>query len=54
MTKESVKEYVEFILGFCPKGTKIVATNEVHNFFDRKEISPEDSDYEEMPHKDVP
>lgn len=50
MSRESVKEFVDFILKFCPKETKIVNTNEVYNTFDKRHIFPDDSDYEEMPH----
>jgi dynein heavy chain len=35
MSRESVKEFVEFILAFCPKGTKIINTNEVYNTFEK-------------------
>jgi len=31
-----------------------VATNEVHNTFSKKLLTPEDSDYEEAPYQDVP
>jgi dynein heavy chain len=50
MSRESVKEFVDFILKFCPKETRIVNTNEVYNTFDKAHIFPDDSDYEEMPH----
>jgi dynein heavy chain len=51
MSRESVKEFVDFVLAFCPSDTKIVNTNEVHNTFaNKKLLTPEDSDYEEMPH----
>jgi len=53
LCKESVKEFVQFILKFCPVSTKIVSTKEVHNTFDKVLLTPEDSDYEEMPFKDV-
>ena len=54
MSRESVKEFVDFMLAFCPKDTKIVNTNEVHNTFDKRHIFPDDSDYEEMPHEGIP
>jgi hypothetical protein len=50
MCKESVKEFVSFILQYCPKGTKIISTKEVKNLFDKKMLTPEDSDFEEMPY----
>lgn len=51
MSRESVKEFVDFVLSFCPKATKVINTNEVHNTFDKKVLTKEeDSDYEEMPH----
>lgn len=53
MSRESVKEFVDFVLTFCPKSTKIINTNEVHNTFDKKMITEEDSDFEEFPHQDV-
>ena len=54
MCKESVREFVEFVLKFCPLDTKIISTKEVYNTFDKVLITPEDSDYEEMPFNDVP
>jgi hypothetical protein len=54
MCKESVKEFVSFVLNFCPTGTRIVSTREVHNTFNKKILTPEDSDYEEAPYQDVP
>lgn len=54
MSRESVAEFVTFILKFCPKDTRIVNTNEVYNTFDKPHIFPDDSDYEEMPHQDIP
>ena len=54
LCKESVKEFVHFMLAFCPLDTKIVTTNEVHNSFDKKRLTPEDSDFEEKPYQDVP
>jgi dynein heavy chain len=54
MCKDSVKEFVAFILSFCPLETKIVSTREVHNKFDKKLLTSEDSDYEEKPFQDVP
>jgi hypothetical protein len=53
LSRESVHEFVEFILKFCPEDTKIVSTKEVINTFKKKQLSPEDSDYEEMPFKDI-
>ena len=50
MCKESVKEFVYFILQYCPKGTRIVSTKEVKNLFDKKLLTAEDSDFEDMPH----
>jgi hypothetical protein len=41
------------VLKFCPLDTKIVSTKEVYNTFDKVLLTPEDSDYEEMPFKDV-
>jgi len=54
MCKESVKEFVEYVLKFCPLDTKIISTKEVTNTFDKVLVTPEDSDYEEMPFIDVP
>lgn len=54
LSRESVHEFVDFILKFCPEDTKIVSTKEVINTFKKKEISAEDSDFEEMPFKDIP
>lgn len=54
MCKESVKEFVAYVLKFCPLDTKIVSTKEVHNTFDKVLITPEDSDYEEQPFADIP
>jgi hypothetical protein len=54
MSKLSVQEFVDFVIGFCPKDTKIISTKEVHNTFNKKLITPEDSDYEEVPFQDVP
>lgn len=53
MSRESVKEFVDFVLAFCPKSTKIINTNEVHNTFDKKMLTEEDSDFEEFPHQEV-
>jgi len=53
MSKDSVREFVDFILCFCPKETRIVSTKEVYNTFNKKKLTPEDSDYEECPHQDV-
>lgn len=50
MCKESVKEFVKYVLSFCPKETKIVSTREVYNSFDKKLIGPDDSDFEEKPY----
>lgn len=49
MCRESVKEFVEYILMYCPTDTKIVSTKEVHNTFNKKMLTPDDSDYEEKP-----
>jgi hypothetical protein len=54
MCKESVREFVEFVLKFCPLDTKIISTKEVYNTFDKVLVTPEDSDYEEAPFKDIP
>ena len=54
MSKESVREFVDFVLKFCPLDSKIISTKEVHNTFDKVVLTPEDSDYEEMPYADVP
>lgn len=54
LCKESVKEFVAYVLTFCPRDTKIISTKEVHNTFDKVLVTPEDSDYEEMPFVDVP
>jgi len=54
MSKESVREFVDFVLKFCPLDTKIISTKEVHNTFDKVMLTPEDSDYEEMPYANVP
>mmetsp|Transcript_20736 Transcript_20736/g.31903 ORF Transcript_20736/g.31903 Transcript_20736/m.31903 type:complete len:452 (-) Transcript_20736:2401-3756(-) len=53
MSKESVKEFVAFVLKFCPLETNIVSTKEVHNTFNKKLITAEDSDFEEQPFKNV-
>jgi len=54
LCKRSVKEFVEFVLKFCPTDSQIVTTNEVVNTFDKVLLTPEDSDYEECPYGDVP
>jgi len=54
MCRESVKEFVRFVLAFCPINTRIVSTREVHNSFDKKVIGPDDSDFEEKPYQNVP
>lgn len=54
LCKESVHEFVKYVLAFCPRETAIVSTREVHNTFDKKLIGPDDSDYEEKPFQDVP
>ena len=52
--KDSVKSFVSFVLDLCPVSTEIVDTHDVRNSFNKKKLTPEDSDYEEMPYKDVP
>jgi hypothetical protein len=54
MSKESVREFVDFVLKYCPQGTKIISTKEVHNTFTKVVLTPEDSDYEAVPYEDVP
>lgn len=54
LCRESVHEFVDFILKFCPEETKIISTKEVVNTFKKKQISAEDSDFEEIPFKDIP
>ena len=54
MCKSSVKEFVDYVLAYCPEETKIVNTREVHNKFNKKMLTPEDSDYEEEPHQNIP
>lgn len=54
MCKESVKEFVDFVLTFCPTDTRIVSTREVHNTFNKRMLTAEDSDFEEKPYQDVP
>ena len=54
LCKASVKEFVEFVLKFCPTDTEIVTTNKVVNTFDKVLLGPDDSDYEEAPYQDVP
>ena len=49
MCKESVYQFVEHILRFCPVSTEIVSTREAKNVFAKKALQPEDSDYEEKP-----
>jgi hypothetical protein len=49
MCHDSVRDFVAFVLAFCPLDTRIVSTREVHNTFDKKALTPEDSDYEEAP-----
>lgn len=52
--KDSVKEFVEFITSYCPLKTEINNTHDVKNYFNKKLLTPEDSDYEEEPFKDMP
>ena len=53
--KDSVKEFVGFILDRCPTKTEIHKTNDVRNSFaNKKYLEPGDSDYEDMPFEDVP
>lgn len=52
--KDSVKDFVEFITSYCPLKTEIRNTHDVVNYFDKKLITAEDSDYEEEPFKDIP
>lgn len=40
--KESVKDFVEYILQFIPTETTILSTADVKNLFPKPEISPED------------
>jgi dynein heavy chain len=54
MSKESVREFVDFVISYCPRGTKIISTKEVHNTFDKVVLTPEDSDYEAVPYEEVP
>ena len=54
LATDSVAEFVEFILKFCPEDTKIISTKEVVNTFKKKQISADDSDFEEMPFKNIP
>jgi len=55
MCKESVKEFTDFILAYCPSQTKIVSTKEVHNTFaNKKMLTSEDSEFEDMPFQDIP
>jgi dynein heavy chain len=54
MCRESVREFVQYVLGFCPRESQIVSTREVHNFFNKTIIGPDDSDFEEKPYQDVP
>jgi len=49
MCRDSVKEFVKFVLAFCPLETVVTSTRMVSNTFDKKILTPEDSDYEEMP-----
>jgi dynein heavy chain len=54
LATDSVAEFVGFILKFCPEDTKIISTKEVVNTFKKKQISADDSDFEEMPFKNIP
>jgi hypothetical protein len=54
MCQQSVREFTEFILKYVPTDTKIIATNEVQNTFNKKIYTAEDSDYDELPFTDVP
>lgn len=54
MSKTSVREFVDFVLKFCPLESKIISTKEVYNTFDKVILTPDDSDYEAMPYVDVP
>jgi hypothetical protein len=51
--RDSVKEFVHYILEFCPEETEIINTNLVRNKFNKKMIGPEDSEYEEEPYKEI-
>lgn len=43
LCKESVKEFVDFMMKYIPKETKIISTAKVENFFEKlKDVSAED------------
>lgn len=52
--KDSIKEFVSFILGMCPLDTEIINTHDVKNSYNKKLLTAEDSDFEAMPFADVP
>jgi dynein heavy chain len=53
MCRSSVTAFVHYILKFCPTATEIVSTREVKNVFNKKMITVEDSDYEEVPFTEI-
>jgi dynein heavy chain, axonemal len=52
--KDSIHEFVAFVLEQCPADTEIRNTHDVVNTFEKKLLTAEDSDFEELPYKDVP
>ena len=49
LCKKSVYEFVSFMTAFCPIKTEIVNTKEVKNYFNKKILTEEDSDFEDAP-----
>jgi hypothetical protein len=42
MCKDSVKQFVEFVLKFIPTNTEIMSTSEVKNYFEKPALPVEE------------
>lgn len=55
MSKDSVKQFVEFVLKFIPKDTEIISTSEVKNYFEKQAImAPGDEEEEPKSYEGIP
>lgn len=52
MCKDSVKEFVQFMVKFIPRDTSIHSTSEVKNTFEKPQLTAEEE--EEQMEEDIP
>lgn len=54
LCKDSVREFVEFMVKFIPKETEIVSTSKVVNRFDKKSVTIQEiHDYDDLPESEL-